>query len=117
MAPVPPPTALFPFIVGFVLSLAVSLTARVLRWLTTDGAIVAVGMGMLVFGFGGWPWAGLLVFFFATSSALTRWQDARKPHAEHAAGRKAAQVVANGAVATILSVWGALHPSPWFPLA
>jgi uncharacterized protein (TIGR00297 family) len=101
MAPIPS-GPIPPFVVGFILSLAISVTARALRWLTADGAAAAVGMGTLVFGFGGWPQAGLLVFFFATSSALTRWQAARKPHPEHAAGRTAAQ---------------ALHPSPWVPLA
>ncbi len=105
------------FVIGIVLSLTISLTARALRWLTTDGAIAAVGMGTLVFGFGGWPQAGLLVFFFATSSGLTQWQAARKPHPEHTDGRNAAQVLANGAIATVLSVWGVLHPSPWIPLA
>ena len=109
--------ALPPIVIGFVLSLAVSIAARVLRWLTIDGAVAAAGMGTLVFGFGGWPQAGLLVFFFATSSALTRWQAARKPHPEHTAGRNAAQVLANGAIATVLSVYGALHPAPWATVA
>jgi uncharacterized protein (TIGR00297 family) len=117
MAPVMPSITIPPFVIGFILSLAVSLTARALRWLTTDGVIAAVGVGTLVLGFGGWPQAGLLVFFFATSSALTRWQAARKPHLEHAAGRTAGQVLANGAVATVLSVWGAMHQAPWIALA
>jgi uncharacterized protein (TIGR00297 family) len=112
-----PSIALLPFVIGFILSLAASLTARVLRWLTTDGTIAAVGVGTLLFGFRGWPWAGLLVFFFATSSALTRWQAARKPHPEHTAGRSAGQVLANGAVATALSVWSAVHQAPWVAIA
>lgn len=111
-----PSIVLSPFIIGFIFSLVISLTARRLQWLTTDGAVAAVGMGTLVFGFGGWPQAGLLVFFFATSSALTRWQAARKPHPD-GAGRNAAQVFANGTIATVLSVWGALHPSPWVHFA
>ncbi len=117
MAPVTPSIAFPSFAVGFILSLAVSLTARALRWLTTDGAIAAVFVGTLVYASGGWARAGLLVLFFASSSVLTRWQASRKPHPEHIAGRDAAQVLANGAVATVLSVWGALHPAPWAAVA
>ncbi|HVH31495.1 MAG TPA: DUF92 domain-containing protein [bacterium] len=117
MAPVTPLIAFPPVIVGLALSLAVSLTARVLRWLTTDGAVAAVLVGTLVFASGGWPRAGLLVLFFGTSSVLTRWQASRKPHPEHAAGRSVAQVLANGAVATVLSAYGALHPAAWATVA
>jgi uncharacterized protein (TIGR00297 family) len=113
MAPVASSIALHSVIAGFVLSLVVSLAARVLRWLTTDGAVAAVVVGTLVFASGGWARAGLLVLFVASSSVLTRWHASHKPHPEHTAGRNAAQVLANGAVATALSVWGTLHPAPW----
>lgn len=102
-----------PLAVGLALSLVVALGARALRLLTSGGAVAAVGVGTLVFGFGGWQRAGLLVLFFATSSLLTRWQAVRKPHPEHRAGRNGAQVLANGAIATALAVWGALWPAPW----
>jgi uncharacterized protein (TIGR00297 family) len=102
---------------GFVLSVAVTLVARALRLLTAGGAVAAVGVGTLVFGFGGWQRAELLVLFFATSSLLTRWQAARKPHPEHTAGRTGAQVLANGAVATVLALWGVLWPAPWVATA
>src|SRR5439155_1368622 len=72
---------------GCVLSLVVAATAYGLRLLTLDGAAAAVAVGTLVFGFGGWRHAGLLVLFFVTSSALTRWQAQRKPHPEHTRGR------------------------------
>jgi uncharacterized protein (TIGR00297 family) len=115
MAPVPS-GPIPPFVVGFILSLGVSLTARVLGWLTTDGAIAAVLVGTLVFASGGWARAGLLVLFFTSSSVLTRWQASRKPHPEHAAGRSAAQVLANGAVATVLSLTAA-GAVPWAAVA
>ncbi len=102
---------------GFVLSLAVAVAAHTLRLLTRDGVVAAVAVGTLVFGFGGWRRAGLLVLFFATSSALTRWQAARKSHPEHAAGRTGLQVLANGLVAAALSVWGTIWPAPWISAA
>src|SRR5256712_5866414 len=102
---------------GFVLSLAVAVIAHALRLLTRNGMMAAVAAGTLVLGFGGWRHAGLLVVFFVTSSALTRWQAARKFNADQARGRTGLQVLANGAVAATLSVWGALWPAPWIAAA
>lgn len=116
MAPVTPSITIPSLVVGFVLSLAVSLTARVSRWLTTDGAIAAVLVGTLVYASGGWARAGLLVLFFATSSVLTRWQAARKPPPDHTRGRTWTQVLANGAVATLLSLL-AVDAAPWTAVA
>ena len=98
---------------GCVLSLVVAATAYTLRLLTLGGAAAAVAVGTLVFGFGGWRHAGLLVLFFVTSSALTRWQAQRKPHPEHTRGRSGGQVLANGAVAALLAVWAGVSPTPW----
>ena len=98
---------------GCVLSLVVAATANALRLLTLGGAAAAVAVGTLVFGFGGSRHAGLLVLFFATSSALTRWQAQRKPHPEHIKGRNGGQVLANGTVAALLAVWAGVSPTPW----
>jgi uncharacterized protein (TIGR00297 family) len=117
MAPVLPLVAIHPAAAGFVLSLAVSLTARAFGWLTTNGAVAAIIVGTLVFAWGGWEHAGLLVLFFTTSSLLTRWHAARKPHPEHTTGRTAAQVLANATVVTILSVWGSVRTAPWVDVA
>jgi len=102
---------------GCVLSLVVAATAYGLRLLTLDGAAAAVAVGTLVFGFGGWRHAGLLVLFFVTSSALTRWQAQRKPHPEHTRGRSGSQVLANGSVATLLAIWAGVSPAPWIDAA
>ena len=102
---------------GFVLSLAVAVIAHALRLLTRNGMMAAVAVGTLVFGFGGWRYAGVLVVFFVTSSALTRWQAARKFNPDQAGGRTGLQVLANGAVAATLSVWGAIWPAPWIAAA
>lgn len=80
--------------------------------LTRSGAIAAFVVGTVVFGFGGWRAGLLLMTFFATSSALTRWHAERKRHPEHRGGRTAGQVIANGLVAAILAVWFAIAPSP-----
>src|SRR2546429_2326350 len=97
---------------GCVLSLVVAATAYALRLLTLGGAAAAVAVGTLVFGFGGWRHAGLLVLFFVTSSALTRLQAQRKPHPEHTRGPSRGQVLANGAGAALLAVLARGPPSP-----
>ena len=79
--------------------------------LTRSGAVAAFVVGTVVFGFGGWRAGLLLVTFFATSSALTRWHAERKRHPEHRGGRTAGQVIANGLVAAILAVWFGIAPS------
>jgi len=100
---------------GALISLGVALAARATRLLTPDGIAAVVVVGALVFGFGGYGPALLLVTFFATSSLLTRWRADRKSHPEHRQGRNGLQVLANGGVAMVLSVWYGLAPSA--PLA
>lgn len=98
-------------LLGGVLSLAVAAGARAAGALTRGGAGAAVVVGTVVFGFGGWPAAALLLTFFGTSSLLTRWHAERKSHPEHRRGRDAGQVLANGLAASILAVWAGIAPA------
>lgn len=102
---------------GVALSIGVATVAWHLHALTCDGAVAAAIVGTLVLGVGGWPMAALLVLFFGTSSALTRWHAARKPHFEHRHGRSAIQVCANGIIATGLAVWSGFASLPWIGTA
>lgn len=106
-------------LLGGVLSLGVAAAARVTGALTRSGAAAAIGVGTVVFGFGGWRAAVLLLTFFASSSLLTRWRAERKLHPEHRGGRRGGQVLANGLVASVLAVWAGVAPSPtvWTALA
>ncbi|MGH2348296.1 MAG: DUF92 domain-containing protein [bacterium] len=78
------------------------------RALTLGGAAAAAAVGAAIYGFGGVRWAVLLLVFFATSSMLTRTGGEHKPPAADRAGRRAGQVLANGAVASAfaLAYWG-----------
>lgn len=98
--------------IGAALSTVVALAGVRARALTADGAAAAVFVGTLVVGFGGLGAGVLLAAFFVTSSLLTRWRAERKHHPEHRGGRRASQVLANGAVAAAASVWWGLAPSP-----
>ncbi len=77
--------------------------------LSAGGAIAACLVGGTIFGFGGLAWASILIAFFISSSALSFFKasDTRKIRAtetfEKGGKRDAAQVLANGGVAAVLS--------------
>jgi uncharacterized protein (TIGR00297 family) len=72
--------------------------------LTRGGAVAAFAVGTVAFGVGGWQGAAVLFAFFLPSTLLSRIGRARKRAltdiGKHGA-RDAAQVLANGGVATI----------------
>jgi len=82
--------------------------------LASSGAWAALVVGGLVFGLSGWAWAGLLLVFFVSSSALSHLFRRRK----HALSEKFAkgsrrdwgQVAANGGLAAALAVFHAWRP-------
>jgi uncharacterized protein (TIGR00297 family) len=86
------------------LAAAVVLSALRLRWLSPSGALAAFLVGWVTFASGSWQAAAVLLTFFVTSSALSRWRVGRKRRMElltaRGSRRQAAQVLANGGVAT-----------------
>jgi uncharacterized protein (TIGR00297 family) len=110
------------WLLGLLLSLAIGGLAYRRGSLTAGGAAGAVAVGTLVFGLGGWVWAGTLVAFFVSSSALSHYQERRKSTVaeEFAKGsrRDLAQVLANGGMAGLLALAVGLtgKASPVYPL-
>jgi uncharacterized membrane protein len=67
-------------LVGLILGILVGFAAFRLGALTISGAVAAAFVGGLIFGFGGLPWASLLLLFFFTSSLLSRvYKRKKKP--------------------------------------
>jgi uncharacterized protein (TIGR00297 family) len=103
-------------ILALLLAAAISAAAFRAGALSLDGALAAVVVGTIVFGVGGPAWAILLLAFFISSSALTRWRAAAKAAAgeevEKGGRRDAAQVLANGGIAMLLAALAALRPDP-----
>lgn len=100
---------------GLAAAALVSVAAHRAGALTLGGAAAATAVGGIVFGWGGVQAALPLLFFFVTGTALSRWQQGRKVHRlEHNdhKGRRAGQVLANGAVAALAIGGGALWPGP-----
>jgi len=99
---------------GFSLGIVVAILAWRAGALSPSGAFGASLTGGLIFGFGGLPWAALLLTFFITSSALSRLFRSHKNvlSEKFAKGsrRDIGQVLANGGVGAGLAVLHVLFP-------
>ncbi|MCB8921316.1 MAG: DUF92 domain-containing protein [Ardenticatenaceae bacterium] len=107
-------------ITDFVIALLISLLiAGLAYWrgsLSKSGAMGALLIGFLTFGFGGWVWGVILGLFFVSSSLLSHFKEDEKRTAaekfEKGHRRDAGQVFANGGLGALLAVFSALFPSP-----
>ncbi|MGZ8377690.1 MAG: DUF92 domain-containing protein [Gemmatirosa sp.] len=101
-------------VLGLVLALLIARAARRAGSLDASGAIAAVAVGAACIA-AGWAWGALLLTFFATGSALSRWRArARAARFEgmlaKSGARDAAQVLANGGLYAATAIAGA---GPW----
>lgn len=111
------------------LALFVAGVAYKLRALTIDGATVTAVIGFIVYGWGGAGAALPLLLFFVSATALTkmtarlRGSSAARhgPAPEHgsgdAGGRRALQVLANGAVPAVAIIGFTIAPAPYWSAA
>jgi len=101
-------------LIGIGFGVIVSLLAWRLRSLSNSGAVVAALTGGLIFGFGGLPWAALLLTFFISSSALSKTFKRQKMNLSEKFSkgnqRDWVQVLANGGLGTILVILFAIFP-------
>jgi uncharacterized protein (TIGR00297 family) len=96
------------FFLGESLALGITFVALVARALDMSGAIAAFLIGTFVFGIGGWLFALPLLFFFITSSILSRLpqRSGKLAHEIMAKGacRDAGQVLANGLLPALVVI-------------
>lgn len=109
---------------GAFLAVAIALLAWRAGALAVSGAWAAFVIGFFIFGFGGVPWAVLLLTFFISSSVLSKLFATRKKglSEKFAKGsrRDWGQVLANGGVGAFLAVVQPLQPEalwPWLAFA
>ena len=110
-----------PVFLVLILALALAGGAYGMKWLTLSGAVATFVVGAIIFGMGGGIFVVPLLTFFVTSSLLSKIRSARKrtadSHAVKGSRRDAAQVLANGSIATLLVIlfwlvgksWSLLH--------
>ncbi len=109
---------------GFLFAGIIAYLAYRARSLDRSGAFAALFVGTIVFGFGGWEWALLLLTFFITSSGLSMAfrrfkKDANEKYAK-GHRRDAGQVFGNGGVATLFAALHHFFPEaiwPWLGFA
>ena len=103
-------------ILGLGCALVIAALAYRRGALSFSGAMSATIVGTLIFAVGGLAWAMLLVAFFVTSSALSRYQArAKAPLAEKfqkGHRRDLGQVLANGGWGALLAMAYAFAPQP-----
>ena len=98
------------FAVGVVIAAAIAWMGYRTRSLTLSGSLMAVIVGALTFSFGGPLVAAAVIIFFIAGSVLSRVHTPRADQARvlasKGAQRDAAQVAANGGVATACAIVG-----------
>lgn len=111
-------------IIGFGLAAMIALISYRLEFLNRSGAIAAVLLGFVVFGFGGLSWAIVLLGFFISSSGLSKILKRRKQDLSEkfskGSTRDAEQVIANGGVAGVFVLFHIFFPHaiwPWLAFA
>jgi len=102
------------FLYGFILAIIIANLAHRAHSLNHSGTFAATLIGTIIFGFGGWKWAVLLLVFFITSSALSRLFKKHKQGLDEKFSkgyeRDANQVFGNGGLATTFVLIHFLYP-------
>ncbi len=103
-------------LLGLLLSSGVGLLAYRRRSLTRSGVVGAIITGTTTVGLGGWSWGFSLIFFFVSSSLLSRFRERDKvviaeDKFSKGSERDIFQVAANGGVATLAALCYGLSSS------
>ena len=106
-------------LLGFILSLLISITSNRLKLLTKSGSLAVFILAFLIFGFGGWKWTIPVLSFFIASSLLTKIREKTNPsvnvYFEKSGTRDFYQVAANGGIGGVLVVLNYFLPDKiWF---
>ncbi len=107
------------FVIGFALAALIGYLGYRRRALSRSGVVGAILTGGLIFGFGGFSGAALLLTFFLSSSALSRFKESQKETLSEkfskGSQRDLGQALANGGLAALCSVgWGLTGSPAWW---
>ena len=112
-------TPLVSLLIGFIISGVIVYFSYKFGFLSFSGSLSAVFVGTIVLGFGGLNWGLVLLWFFVSSSLLSRIGKKQKVSLnsvrEKGDRRDVWQVLANGSVASILVICHLISPEPiWY---
>jgi uncharacterized protein (TIGR00297 family) len=98
---------------GLILSSGIGLLAYRRHSLSKGGAAGAVATGTTIFGLGGWSWGLALIYFFTSSTLLSRFREKEKASTaadkfSKGSQRDLAQVAANGGLASLFAALSSL---------
>jgi uncharacterized protein (TIGR00297 family) len=104
--------------IGLLVAAVIAALARQSRSLSRSGAVAATILGAIATA-AGYPWAILLIAYFASSTALSRFGAAQKERLTGAivakgGQRDARQVLANGGVFGVAVLGMLLQPTVWW---
>jgi uncharacterized protein (TIGR00297 family) len=106
------------WLIGILCSGTIAFLAFCKQSLSVSGAIAALIVGTILYAMGSLPWFGSMIFFFVSSSLVTKWKHATKAPAEagyEKSGRRdAGQVVANGGLSVLLCIAHVVTNEPWW---
>lgn len=107
--------------VGFALAALIGYAGYRRRALSKSGVVGAILTGGIIFGFGGLSGAALLLVFFISSSALSRFKESQKESLalfekfSKGSQRDLGQAIANGGLAAFCIVgWAFTHHPAWW---
>lgn len=101
--------------IGLLFSGAIGFLAYRRGSLTVSGALGALIVGTLIFGFGGWVWGLLLIAFFVSSSLLSHYREGEKERVaaekfDKGSQRDLGQALANAGAGSLVAVAAFLLP-------
>lgn len=113
------PISLPQILIGLGLAVAIGIFGWLVHALSFSGMVTAILIGTVIFGFGGLPWAALMIAFFISSSGLSKLFSARKQALsvkyEKGNTRDWGQVFANGAIGAFIALASLLFPDASWP--
>ncbi len=114
---------IYQLLIGFALAALIGYLGYRRKALSRSGVVGAIITGGIIFGFGGLSGAALLLTFFISSSALSRFRETQKEALAEkfskGSQRDMAQALANGGAAALCIIGYTLthHPAWWAAFA
>ncbi len=106
-------------LVGFLFASIIALASWRWKALSLSGAVATVLVGTAIFGLGGWDWSAAILYFFISSSILSKTGKAKKSGLKQVfqkdERRDWAQVLANGALPALCAALDFIQPQQlWY---